>query len=113
MSEFESDYAMALQSVLDKNLATAACTFYYLNEADPHTQKLLCTALALFNDVIIRLASRAGIPLIDLRMVCNQPADYANPIEPSSQGARKIAAAILGLIADADFSRSQTQVFLR
>ena len=42
--------------------------------------------------------SARGLPVIDLRLVCTEPADYANPIEPSVQGGRKIAAAIAGAI---------------
>ena len=32
--------------------------------------------------------------IIDLRLVCDEPAEYANPIEPSSIGGAKIALAI-------------------
>ena len=45
-------------------------------------------------DVIIRNAFQAGVPLIDLRLICNDEADYANPIEPSALGGAKIAAAV-------------------
>jgi hypothetical protein len=46
--------------------------------------------------------------VIDLRLVCTEPADYANPIEPSSRGGEKIAQAImrsLGLAAPTEASR--------
>jgi hypothetical protein len=36
--------------------------------------------------------------MIDLRFVCSSPADYANPIEPSSIGGAKIARAIVNLV---------------
>ena len=48
----------------------------------------------MFNDVILRVAFEHHLPVIDLRLVCNEPADYANPIEPSGRGGRKIALAI-------------------
>jgi len=38
---------------------------------------------------------------VDLRLVCTEPSDYANPIEPSGSGGAKIARAIvasLGLL---------------
>ena len=35
------------------------------------------------------------LDLIDLRLVCNEPQDYANPIEPSSRGGAKIANVIV------------------
>jgi hypothetical protein len=46
--------------------------------------------------------------VIDLRLICSEPADYANPIEPSGPGGQKIARAIvasLGLAADARQAR--------
>jgi hypothetical protein len=48
----------------------------------------------MFNDVILLTAFELSLPVIELRLVCNEPADYANPIEPSGRGGRKIALAI-------------------
>jgi hypothetical protein len=50
--------------------------------------------LCVFNDVILRVALQHRLGIIDLRLVCTEPADYANPIEPSSRGGQKIARAI-------------------
>jgi hypothetical protein len=47
-----------------------------------------------FNDAILRVAFECHLPVVDLRLVCVEPADYANPLEPSSHGAEKIATAI-------------------
>jgi hypothetical protein len=76
-------------------------------------QRLAVTALTLFNDAILRAAFARGLPLIDLRLVCDDDADYANPIEPSSQGGEKIVRAIARLLAEHDFSRRHTEVFVR
>ena len=40
----------------------------------------------------------AGLPLTDLRVICDEPEDYANPIEPSVQGGAKIARAIVEVV---------------
>jgi hypothetical protein len=48
----------------------------------------------VFNDVISRAAFARGLPLIDLRLILNEDADYANPIEPSVQGGEKMSSAI-------------------
>ena len=69
-------------------------------------------ALATFNDVITRAAFEAGLPLIDLRLVCDEDADYANPIEPSVAGGAKIAGAIVRLLSEHDFGKRRTQVFV-
>ncbi len=55
----------------------------------------------MFNDVILRVAFEHHLPVIDLRLVCNEPVDYANPIEPSGRGGRKIAGAIARAIGAA------------
>jgi hypothetical protein len=49
----------------------------------------------MFNDLILRVAFEHHASAIDLRLVCNENADYANPIEPSGQGGMKIAKAIV------------------
>jgi hypothetical protein len=48
----------------------------------------------LFNDAILRVAFERALEVIDLRFVCSEAADNANPIEPSSTGGPKIASAI-------------------
>ena len=47
----------------------------------------------LLNDKIRQTFAR-GLTLIDLRLICNEDADFANPIEPSARGGAKIAQAI-------------------
>ena len=48
-------------------------------------------ALACFNEVILFEAFRAGLPVVDLRIVCDDPSDYSSlsPIEPSEAGGAK------------------------
>jgi hypothetical protein len=55
--------------------------------------------LTVFNDVIAREAFARGLPLIDLRLVCDRDEDFANPIESSARGGEKIAAAIAAAVA--------------
>ncbi len=77
--------------ILGLKKPTALCTVYYPRMEQAVYQNLAVAALASFNDVIIRQAFLNGLPLIDLRFVCNEDADYANAIEPSVQGGFKIA----------------------
>ena len=83
-----------LEVVLGCGLPTALCTIYDANYPEPQ-RHMIVAALALFNDVITRAAFRRGLPLIDLRLICDRPEDYANPIEPSETGGAKIASAIV------------------
>jgi hypothetical protein len=100
-----------LARVLSLKKSTGICTIYYPRMSDPFIQRIAVAALTVFNDVIIRKATTAGIPLIDLRLVCNEDSDYANEIEPSEAGGRKIAAAIVSLVREYEFSKVRTEIF--
>jgi lysophospholipase L1-like esterase len=93
-ARFARDYEEMLEGVLAAGLPTALCTIYDTPQTEPD-HAVIRTALAVFNDVITRAAFRHGLALIDLRLICDDPADYANPIEPSAQGGEKISSAIL------------------
>jgi hypothetical protein len=109
--QFEKSYREMLRSVLDLGRPVAACSIYYPRMDDMVTQKVAVAALATFNDVIIKQAFLAGVPLIDLRLVCSEDSDYANEIEPSESGGEKIARSILKVVNEHDFSKRKTEVF--
>lgn len=111
VGEFELQYQKMLETVLSRNLPTIVCTIYNPNFPEISLQKVATTALCAFNDVIIRCAITAGIPFLDLRLICSEKTDYANEIEPSSSGGRKIAAKILETIENHDFSNKRTCVY--
>ena len=111
--QFARDYRAMLDTVLDRRLPTAICTIYDPRYPDPRRQRVAVTALMTFNDLITREAFARGLPLIDLRVICDEDEDYANPIEPSVQGGDKITAAIARLVAEHDFSRRRSEVFVR
>ena len=71
----------------------AACTIYEGN-LGPDMQRAATAAIAIFDDVIARAAHAHGWPLLELRDLFTEPADYANPIEPSVRGGTKLARAI-------------------
>ena len=92
--EFERGYLAMLADVLAHELPTAICTIYYPRFPDVALQKVAVAALTVFNDCIVRAVFAHGLPLLDLRLICTEAGDYANPIEPSAQGGEKIARAI-------------------
>jgi hypothetical protein len=110
---FGRNYRAMLEQVLARGLPTAVCTIYDSHQPDARRHRLVVTALTLFNDCITREAFARGLPLLDLRLICGQPEDYANPIEPSVRGGAKIAAAIARLVREHDFSRHRSEVFLQ
>jgi hypothetical protein len=49
--------------------------------------------------------------VLDLRLICTEPGDYANEIEPGIPGGRSIAAGILNLVQNHDFSCGRMAVY--
>lgn len=92
---FEASYREALRPVFARGLPVAICTIYNGRLEDAEEAARGRIALMLFNDVILRVALEHGATVIDLRLVCTEFGDYANPIEPSGPGGLKIAKRIL------------------
>jgi hypothetical protein len=110
---FEREYGALLETVVARRLPTAVCTIYYPRYPEPLRQRLAVQALAVPNDAILLHAFGRGLPVLDLRLICDRDEDYANPIEPSSVGGAKIADAIVRLLATHDFRRGRTEVYAR
>jgi hypothetical protein len=98
--DFERGYNVMLDQVIALDRPAAVCTIYDTPSTAPN-HRIIKAALSLFNDRITRAAFRRGLPLIDLRLICDEDGDYANPIEPSVQGGEKMARAIFHLVRDA------------
>lgn len=110
--EFAARYDAALRAVLSRGLPTVICTIYNANFPQPTLQRLSTTAVTVFNDVILRAAFAAGLPVLDLRLIFNDTADYANTIEPSSHGGIKIARTLIRALQEHDFSSRRSTVFV-
>lgn len=74
-------------------------------------QRSTTTALNIFDDCILREAVTHGLPVLDLRLICTEPGDYANEIEPGVPGGGKIAVGILNLLQNHDFSGGRTVIY--
>jgi len=105
---FEHQYRDLLGAILSRNKPTTVCTIYYPRIPEASAQKIAVAALSTFNDIIIKQAFLAGLPLIDLRLVCNEATDYANEIEPSEAGGEKIAKVILRVVKEHKFESRMT-----
>jgi lysophospholipase L1-like esterase len=102
---FAARYEAMVDGVTSLGVPTALCTIYDANFPGPDG-RIIRAALSLFNDAITRAAFVRKLPLIDLRLICNDAGDYANPIEPSAQGGEKIAKAIGALVCGDTAGRS-------
>jgi lysophospholipase L1-like esterase len=107
---FRRDYRRMLNVVLSRRKPVAVATIY---DGVPGLDPGLRTALAPFNDVILREAVVHRLPVLDLRLVCGEAGDYSpvSPIEPSAQGGAKIAAAIAQLVREQDPAAPRTVVY--
>ena len=107
---FRHEYKAMLRGVLAAGRPTGVCTVY---DAVPGLVSEAVTLLSLFNDVIVREAARERLPVLDLRLVCDEPRDYSavSPIEPSQHGGNKIATAVAYAVASHDFGRRESVVY--
>jgi hypothetical protein len=92
---------IALAQAMSLERRTAICTVYN-GALEPERATIARVGLALFNAVILRTAVDLRLDALELRSICMDPEDYANPIEPSGQGGLKIARAISRLVGAVD-----------
>ena len=127
VQEFERDYIKMLTNVIKYGLKTTLCTIYnpcfdhdnmdrisYMFPPNSNFKKLQrrsTTALPLFNNIIFQEAFNFGLPLMDLRLIFNDKADYSNPIEPSVVGGIKVARIIKEISNNHDFSMKNSVVY--
>lgn len=108
--EFRQNYQAMLHSVLAVHKPTILCTIY---DAVPGLPDSAVTALSGFNDVICQEAFQRGLPVLDLRLICDEATDYSvhSPIEPSAQGGIKIVLAMVRTLLAHDFNTSYSVVY--
>jgi len=107
---FRLDYRRMLKLVSPQKRPTVICTIYDTIHGLP---RAAITALSIFNDVILREGFQRGLPILDLRLICDEPSDYSelSPIEPSHAGGAKIAEAIKRVVLGHDFGRRESVVY--
>ena len=109
-TQFRADYLAMLKQVMALRMPVVVCTIY---DAIPEFSDREATGLALFNDMIISCASEYGIPVIDLRKICDDREDFSklSPIEPSELGGAKIVSSIKNVILNHDFTSTRTCIY--
>jgi GDSL-like Lipase/Acylhydrolase family len=108
--QFRDDYRDVIRSLRAVGKPAAVCTIY---DSIPTFPPEAMAALSVFNDVILREAFQARLPVVDLRLICDEARDYAavSPIEPSEIGGAKIVRAIRRLVTGHDFGRGESVVY--
>jgi hypothetical protein len=99
INNFENSYFYTIGELCKKVPNITLCTIYNGCFSEDMS-KITQTALRMFNDCIYKTANKLSLNVIDLRLICNTPQDYANAIEPSEIGGEKIAKAISQMLLD-------------
>ncbi len=108
---FRSEYRYMLARMLETGRSVAICTVY---DCVPDLEPMAHTALSMFNEVILREAFSMNVPVVDLRLVSTEEADYSSlsPIEPSCRGGAKIAKVVSNLLLGTTPSERATLVHI-
>lgn len=109
--KFESEYTRVIAAAVSTGKSILVCTIY---DGVPGLSQELKSALSLFNDVILRTCGRQGIPVLDLRAICDKTSDYSivSPIEPSNTGGQKIAGRIVEIVMKHKFNDYSCQLYV-
>lgn len=107
---FEAQYMMVVDALIDTGKPLLICTVYDRVPGLPHE---LRSALSLFNDVIVRTGVKSGVPILDLREICTDHADYSalSPIEPSVVGGDKIAVRLVSIVQNHLFGHRDCVIY--
>jgi hypothetical protein len=109
--EFEGILSVLIAAALETGLPTVVCTLVPARFVEPSQQRVAATALAIFNERIERRAFAARLPIVDLRLVCDEDADYASETLLSRTGVRKVANVVRTAFYEASRSGGRTRVF--
>jgi lysophospholipase L1-like esterase len=104
--DFDAAYEAAARAVAERAERTMLCTIYEARLEPPIFARLARVPLAVLNDRILRIGARLGLDVLELRSICTEPGDYVMQIEPSAQGAAKIARAIASVLKGGEPLRS-------
>jgi hypothetical protein len=107
---FRKSYRSMLRALGAVGRPTTICTVY---DAIPGLKTAESVALAGFNEVILREGGSVGLPIIDLRLICDRSSDYSHvsPIEPSVVGGSKIVSVIAEVVTTHDFEKRHSVIY--
>jgi hypothetical protein len=109
-TRFSQSYRAMLRALSAVGKPAAVCTVY---DSIPGLGPAEQAALSCFNELILREAFLARLPVIDLRLVCDRKSDFSHlsPIEPSAEGGAKIVRLIAELVSSHDFKLGRSIIY--
>ena len=115
---FEAELEQTIQNLVEQigsGMPLVVCSVYNpcfgplgVTTVDQNTANVCVT---LLSDACLRVATRFGLPVIDLRRVLTSAGDFANPIEPSAAGGQKMAEVIVSVVKTHPFNLGHTVVY--
>jgi len=109
--QFENIMATMIEAAREAGLPTVVCTLVPGRYPKPAEHRVATTALAIFNDRVVRRAFAASLPIVDLRMVCDEDGDYATETVLSRAGVRKAANVIRAALYEVSRTVERTRVY--
>jgi len=109
--EFEGIFARLIAAAKETGLPTIVCTLVPARYVDPVQERAAATALAIFNDRVLRQAFAAGLSIVELRLVCDEDSDYASETLLSRTGVRKVANVARSALYDVSRNPGRTRVY--
>lgn len=108
---FEETFARLIAAALEAGLPTIVCTLVPARHLDASQQRVAATALAIFNDRILRRAFAARLSIVELRLVCDEDRDYASETLLSHAGVRKVANVARSALYEISREPGRTRVY--
>ncbi len=109
--EFESIFVRLVGAATETGLPTIVCTLVPARYVEPFQQRVAATALAIFNDRILRRAFAARLSIVELRLVCDEDGDYASETLLSRAGVRKVANVARSALYEISREPGRTRVY--
>jgi hypothetical protein len=109
--EFEKVFVRLIAAATEAGVPTIVCTLVPARYVDPVQERAAATALAIFNDRLLRRAVAARLSVVELRLVCDEDNDYASETLLSHAGVRKVANVARSALYDISRNPGRTRVY--
>jgi len=109
--QFEEVFARLVAAAVEADVPTIVCTLVPARHYEASRQRAAATALAIFNDRIVRSATAAKLSVVDLRLVCDEDGDYASETVLSQAGVRKVANVARSALYEISREPGRTRVY--
>lgn len=109
--EFDKVFTRLIDAALETGLPTIVCTLVPSRHIEPVRQQVAATALAIFNDRILKRAFASSLSIVELRLVCDEDGDYATETLLSRTGVRKVANVARSALYEISREPGRTRVY--